>query len=419
MEVKFYLKEPKSTTATVIFCWISYDGFRVKFYTPESINPKYWDTVNHRVKKTAKFPEYPEFNLRLDNMAIAIKKNLRTYINENDNQYPLPHVLNSLLKQNLRSGNKPDKMTFMKFFKQLIERSKTGERLSLKGQPITQGTIKTYNTTLSALEAYEKANWTKIDFDSIDLNFYNKITSFFTTELEYSANYIGKHIKTIKTILNEATEQGFNKNVAYKAKAFITVRENVENIYLNEIELKSLMKIDLSHNKTYENVRDLFIAGCYTGLRFSDLSTLTENNIEGDLIHIKQLKTGDKVTVPVLPELKTILNKYNGQLPKAISNQKTNQYIKEICKLSPLLNAKIGLSHTKGGKKVTDTKAKYLHVSTHTARRSFATNAFKRGLSTLSIMAITGHKTESSFMKYIKVSNEEHARSFSDKWENK
>jgi integrase len=416
MEVKFYLKDKHATSKTVIFCWISFEGYRVKFYTPESIYPKFWDSTNHRVKKSAKFPEYPEFNLRLDNIALAIKNILRTYINEHDSQYPTPQVLSNLLKDTLRNGNKADSMSFMSFFKQLIERSENGTRLSIKGQPISKGTIKTYRSTKNALEAYEKANRTKIDFDSIDLTFYNKLTGYFTTKLQYSANYIGKHIKTIKTVLNEATEEGHNKNDAYKRKAFITVRENVENIYLTEPELLSIMNIDLTHNKTHEIVRDLFIAGCYTGLRFSDLSNLTISNIEGDLIHIKQIKTGDKVTIPILPELRTILNKYQGQLPKAISNQKSNQYIKEICKLSPLLNEAVGLSHTKGGKKLTDTKAKYLHVSTHTARRSFATNAFKRGLPTLSIMAITGHKTEQSFMKYIKVSNEEHAISLAEKW---
>ena len=69
-------------------------------------------------------------------------------------------------------------------------------------------------------------------------------------------------------------------------------------------------------------------------------------------------------------------------------------------------------SITKGGKEVITTKHKYTCVSTHTARRSFATNSYLRGIDTLLIMAITGHKTESEFLKYIKLPQDEKAEKY-------
>ena len=64
----------------------------------------------------------------------------------------------------------------------------------------------------------------------------------------------------------------------------------------------------------------------------------------------------------------------------------------------------------------TETLPKYELISSHTGRRSFATNMYKRGLPTLMIMSITGHNTEISFLKYIKVRQQEHAQMMADRW---
>ena len=71
---------------------------------------------------------------------------------------------------------------------------------------------------------------------------------------------------------------------------------------------------------------------------------------------------------------------------------------------------------TKGSVKVTTNLPKWQYLSTHTARRSFATNLFKQGVPSLTIMEITGHKTERSFLKYLRVSSNEHAVKLKDLW---
>ena len=142
--------------------------------------------------------------------------------------------------------------------------------------------------------------------------------------------------------------------------------------------------------------------GCETGLRFSDFSQISEENIQTingvDLLRMVQQKTEDNVTIPLKTIAKAILKKYDNKLPKAITNQKMNLYLKELCELAELDEV---ITLRRGGGVVTDKK--YNLISTHTARRSFATNAYLARVPSIAIMKITGHRSEKSFLKYIKV----------------
>ncbi len=230
-----------------------------------------------------------------------------------------------------------------------------------------------------------------------------------------STNSIGKKITTLKTILNAATDRGVNTNTAFKSRRFTATREESDSIYLNDTDLDQLYKLDLTENTRLERVRDLFLLGAYTGLRFSDFTRLTADNITGDMITMHQSKTGAKVTIPLHPITNTILQRYNGHAPKALSNQKMNEYLKELGKAANI-SEQVSKTITKGGKQITKNFQKWELISTHTARRSFATNLYKSGFPAQSIMQITGHKTERAFLKYIKATKEEHAKMLSLHW---
>ena len=104
-------------------------------------------------------------------------------------------------------------------------------------------------------------------------------------------------------------------------------------------------------------------------------------------------------------------------LPESISNQKTNQYLKELGKRVKCLQTPFAKTITKGGLSVTHNLAKWELLSTHTGRRSFSTNEYLAGTPTVTIMAITGHKTEKAFLRYIKLSKNEHAKLLKLHWE--
>ena len=165
--------------------------------------------------------------------------------------------------------------------------------------------------------------------------------------------------------------------------------------------------------KKQEKIRDLFIVGCLTGMRYSDYSTLTSDNIQKDIIIKKTKKTGVTVHVPMHSYIKELLEKYNGELPKDISIQHFNRSIKTICKKIGLTD-KVVFTRTVGHNVVTDTYEMWQVISSHTARRSAATNMYNSGrMKTLQIMLITGHTTEKNFFRYIKIGREENAKNIS------
>lgn len=428
MEVSFYLKRANSPQKTSIYARIFYNSHEMKYYFSESILPIYWNKDAKRARETKKFPEYNELNTRLNNVESGIKNTIRKFLNDNTGQYPSPSTLKSLLDISIRNGGNVEKITFMSFFNSFIKSSEDGTRLTKKGKPIAYGTIKTYYTTKVILENYQQHAKKKLDFETIDMSFYNDFTKYLTLTVNQSTNYIGKHIKVIKTVLHEATEQGINTNVSFKGRGFTTVSEEANTIFLTEHELKEIAALDLTENPGQDRTRDLFLIGCYTGLRFSDLSTLRPEQIIKGMITITQIKTGDKVVIPVHETVYKIMSKYGGELPTAKSNQKTNQTLKDIAKKCKSLKMKISLTYTKGGKSVTkgsnpetenESPEKWQFVTTHTARRSFATNEYLAETPSLTIMAITGHKTEKAFLKYIKVTPDDHAKILGTIWENR
>ena len=399
-KAKFILKEPNSNKETLVYLAYNYQYKRFKYSTGEKINPKFWNPDTHRAKGTKQFPQHPEFNARLDVLENGINTAFRKLLN--DGVQPTNPILKKAFLQ-IVDGNvlQSDKTTLFKFMEDYIL-----ECEHLK----SHSTIKAYRTTLRHLKEYAEAYNKSLDFDSITLEFYNQYTSYLTHKCNLSLNTVGKHIKILKIFLNEATDRGLNQNMDFKKRKFKARKEDSENIYLTVEELKKMESIDFSASPRLDKVRDLFLVGCYTGLRFSDFTQIKPENIDykKSILKIRTQKTGQRVSVPLHPTVKLILKKYDNELPKAYTNQLMNRYLKEVASVSGLKQM-IQTTITKGGKVQKNNCPKYELVTTHTARRSFATNLYLADVPSISIMKITGHKTERSFMQYIKISQEQNA----------
>jgi len=401
-EVNFFLKEPKKVKGeSLIYLFLSYNNKRLKYSTGEKINPDYWNFENQKAKETKKFPEYPEFNSRLKSLESKANTAYRRLLN--DGLEPTNELLKKELDKTIRFAES-QKVDLFNFIDKYIEESK-----SLKAK----GTIKAYNTTLAKLKDYRNSIRKDFSFEDIDLEFYNSFVSYLM-EANYSQNTIGKHIKILKTFLNEATDRGINKTIEYKKRKFKRPVEEPDKIYLSVEELERIYNLDLKNDKQLEGVRDLFIIGCFTGLRFLDLSELKkENIIDGNKIKIKTNKTNEIVIIPLHRYVREIIRKYNGEIPKALSNPKMNLNLKHLGTLAKI-NDLAEVSITKGGKLVKNTVKKSSLICTHTARRSFATNLYLKGIPSITIMKITGHQTEKSFLRYISISQEENANKLLD-----
>lgn len=420
MYISLYLKRPEAASETSIFARVSYNGNKLKYYLSEKINPKSWNKKTNRAKETKNFKEYPEFNNRLDNIESGIRNVFRKYQNDHNGEMPLPQTLKALLDAEIKKTQpiQQKQITLFEYMEKFIQRSKEGTRMNTKTKrPTVKGTNKGFTTTYHRLKDFQAVYKRPIDFDTIDIDFYNEFVKYLMHELKFRYSTIGDNIKRLKTILNEATERGINKNLAFKSKYFSRLNEETDTIYLSEAELKEIEDLDLSYNVRLEKVRDLFLVSCRTGLRYSDYSILKSDQIKNGFIETTQLKTNGTVVIPVHETVQRILNKYGASLPKANSNQKMNDYIKEIGEMIPSLHTPFSQTYSKAGKRVIITNPKFQSISTHTARRSFATNEYLAGTPPLTIMAITGHKTEKSFLRYIRISPTEHAKILAMEWE--
>jgi integrase len=426
MKIKFYLKraasknekshKPISKKPTSIFALANYNGNKLKIYTQESILTKHWNPEKQMVN--ASHHEHSTFNLRLNKISNTILQTFQDFKNKNDNYTPTPSILKPLIELALKKGGK--KITLLSYWQDFANRTINGVRNNPRTQESIKGTGgRGYITTLNHLKEFNKRNKRVIDFDTIDLGFHADFIEYLTSpSVNLATNSVGSHIQRIKAVMSEAFDKKLTSNDTFKSKRFVKPTEEADTIYLNDAELKEMQELDLSNNPRLDNVRDLFLIGCYTALRFSDLSALRSKNIADGLIRIKQIKTGKPVIIPVHSVVKVVLRKYDGNTPRPISNVKMNLYLKELGQLMPSLKKNETKTITKGGNKVTVTMQKWELLTTHTARRSMATNEYKRKvIDVLQIMSITGHTTEKAFLKYIRVTPEEHANDIAKLWE--
>jgi len=325
-------------------------------------------------------------------------KNDGTFINNTVLRTELDHIFKT--PKNLTAGVNElsaDAVEFLPFVNHYIETT-----------PFSKQTIYAYKGTYKNLIQYQNQRNITLTFQMIDMDFYNDFINFLKVK-KYAPNSIGCRIKLLKKFLNEASDRGLPVRDDYKKKGFSKVSEETVAVYLNEAELMQMYRLDLSKSPKHAVVRDLFLIACYTGLRFSDLSKLTHENFNADnTISVKTVKTGTDVVIPVHPVVRAIMNKYDNKLPKTPDNQLFNERIGEVAE-SAKINEIVCRELTKGNERIKKSVEKHELVSSHTARRSFATNAYLRDVPALSIMKITGHKTEKSFMGYIKMSQKDNA----------
>jgi len=438
--VQAFIRTSKKKTDSVNIRFRLRDGRNVQlFHTSEIfVNPDVWDSNEQSIKKRVVFKE--DERLRI-NKAVNDRKALilQIYSKEIDREPLTSEWLETAIDKALY----PEKYkthisinTLFKFTKQFIEDAPTRKDKNT-GRLLTYNNIQQYKATEKHLQAFATSVGKKdFKFEEIEQSFYDGFVSYLQSEIQdidqngkpkldkedkpillkesFTANSVGKHIRILKLMLNEATIQGYNTSTYYNS--FHVFTEEIDNVYLNETELQQLEDKDFSKTPYLDRVRDWFLLLAWTGCRFSDLEKVGKTDIKDGYISFRQQKTNTKVKIPLHPVVLKILEKYKYNLPEPISNQRFNEYIKEVVKLAEINSIEL-LTITKGGQRVTEKYEKWELVSSHTGRRSFCTNMYKREFPTLMIMSISGHKTEKSFLKYIKVKQDEHAEMMKKAWE--
>jgi integrase len=418
--VTYLLRDPKATKPTPIICVVRFENQRLNFGFGFKVVPSHWDARKSRVKNVVDALDKQQINEWLRETEEAIGKIIT------DMKAARVALTKEAVKARIDAYLKPaeataepERLTLIGFIEDIIKTAP--ERVNNEtGKQVNERTIRKYRTTLRVLKAFAKTYHRPVDFDTMDLDFYDAFTAYLTKKVGLAVNTVGKYIQNLKGFLNEAAAKsrtlGVEVNPEFKNSRFRVLKEDADSVYLNEQELHKLITLDLAKQPRLERVRDLFLVGCYTGLRFSDFTAIRPEYIKDGFIRMEQQKTKGRVVIPCHPVVTAMLDKYKGVLPDAISNQKMNEYIKEVCQLADLTHHE-SKGITKGGKRVVRTVEKWQLVSTHTARRSFATNMYALGVPAITIMRITGHKTEKAFMRYIKLDEEQHAKIIALHWQ--
>ena len=277
------------------------------------------------------------------------------------------------------------------------------------------------------------------EWDDINETLADRYISYLES-IGYMKYTLDKHISLFKTIVGVAERQGLHNNhlaASYLKSPQIREEDKAKEIYLTKDELSALYEMPLEGFE--EQVRDVFLIGCFTALRYSDYSRIKKENIGftnsgTKVIRIKQEKTAGTVVIPILDErLETLLKKYDYNVPEVL-DQSLNRTIKEICKrlsetVSSLgkeertvLNLKERRSEMEARKKGIELfkydeqgfpiRPRWELVASHTARRSCITNMYlSKKFSVQQMMSVSGHKTETMFYKYVKLSLDEYADS--------
>lgn len=227
---------------------------------------------------------------------------------------------------------------------------------------------------------------------------------------ELMINSVYAIMSKLKYTISKAAKEGYMVDRTIFDSIDIE-REEVCAVYLSPPELNRINNLK-GLSKEAQAVRDRFLIGCFTALRFSDYSKITEKNIiEGNIV-VKTRKTGANVMIPVHPIVKEVLGRNKGEFPPLNSQAAFNATLKRVCRKAGIVD-KVMWERTVGLKVVRKRLKKYELITTHTARRSGATNMYLAGIPVFRIMLLTGHKTEEAFFRYIRIEKEENARELS------
>jgi len=286
-------------------------------------------------------------------------------------------------------------LELVEYFKYYLEVAKRNE---ITHPP----TLRKWNVILNKLKKFEELQGT-LYLTEINDNFRNAFIDWSKKQL-YSAETIKKDLSHIKQICTHAQAKGLDVSPEIKYLKYRAEKETPV-VYLSFEELEKIKKVE-GLPEYLDNARDWLIISCYTGQRVSDFMRFSPEMIREDemkVLEITQEKTNKQVIIPLMPEVLEILEKRKGEFPRPTSDQRYNDYIKKVCKkakINEVIPGKMTKKAKKGFRGVVSEYPKHDLITSHTGRRSFATNYYGK-IPTAYLKDLTGHGSEAMLLRYI------------------
>lgn len=371
------------------------------YSTKIKIDRSEWDLKTQRPK--ARRGQIGETNRKITHELNEYQKvfdDLRRYYKESLTK----EVVRRKFDEHFQLAQVTKRLNYSDYFQIYIQQKKDSESVKKDSwQKYTR-----IHTAILQIQKKKKKIFYLSDFDSA---FFNDLIAYFRKEKNISDNTLRRKIGFFKSFLNWCVRNGYSVNSAFK-DVQVKKRET-SHISLSHSDLEVLENLDLDPVKEY--YRDLFLIGCYSGQRFSDYKRFNKKYVVGNFIEIRAKKTGQFSYIPLSKKLKTLLDKYEWELP-TISSQKFNDHIHEICRIAGFTEI-VTRDRFYGNRKETEEIPRFKLIASHTARRTFITLSEQKGVSHSLIMKVTGIKSLKTLENYIKIDKDRLSEAIIKAWD--
>lgn len=384
--IRFYLRRDhiNKDGRAAIMARIIVNGERAVFSSKLSIEPERWDSALNCAKGTTR--QAKELNRILDDIRASIRKHYYE-IERYDTLVTAEKVRNAFLGITVRTES------LVQLFKEFMDECRAMEGISR-----SPATVQKYDRCYRRVQEFIKAKYNLTDIPLVEIGhkFIVDFDGYLRTTCGCNENTAAKFLQTFKIIIIRAKNNGY-----IKADPFANYRIRIKRVdrgYLTQEELDKIAEKKFV-TKRLERIRDIFLFSCYTGLAYIDLKELTENDIKTSFdgnkwIMTHRHKTNTPVNVPLLDIPMSIIKKYKGQTKNGMllpvpSNQKTNQYLKDIADACEIDK----------------------NITFHLARHTFATTVtLLHGVSIESVSKMLGHTNIQTTQIYARITNEKISR---------
>lgn len=375
---------------------------RVDFSTGYRIDVSKWDNEKQKVKNgcTNKLKQTAsDINSDLLKYYTQIQEIFKVF--EIQNIIPSPDILRekfSIFNSSKDSKSKKNAINFLNVFDKFT--LECGRQNNW-----TESTFEKFESVKNHLIAFNG----NLSFESFSEKGLNDYVAFLRDNKKMRNSTITKQLGFLKWFLRWANHKGYNKLIEYESFKPKLKNTPKKVIFLTTEDLKQLQEYKIPESKQYlERVRDVFLFCCYSSLRYSDVYNLKRSNIKKNHIEVTTVKTADSLIIDLNDYTRGILKKYsevyfeNDKVLPVISNQKMNDYIKELAELANI-NEPIQETYYRGNERIDTVSPKYALLGTHAGRRTFICFALSLGIPVQVIMKWTGHSDYKAMKPYIDV----------------
>lgn len=375
MRINFSLRTPNNETS-LIRITINHKGKSYKQNSGLSCRTKDWSKAKQRCSNAAVQDKMRE-----------IRNKLEALLDDNSTERDILAALNSLKIDSLRMpARKKGVPTLWQYFADV-------DGLSPAMCKLRRGAYNCIHDLMGD----------DIDWQDVDSAFFFELKRKMAKaklSINTQANYAG----VLKSVMKDGYRLKYHECTDYED--FRIRRELPDTIYLTEDELQKLWDVHLEIG-TEIKARDLFLLGVYTAARYSDCVTFTKRNIVGNKFRYTQKKTGQSVVMPLSPKVKLLLQR-NGWAAPQLALPNYDRSIKSAAMKAGIITP-TEVTRTVGARHKTESAPKCDFIGSHTARRTGCTLLYKSGVPLKVCMYLSGHTSESNFLRYIRITKEEGA----------